>query len=133
MSLWTKHITKQLSAYVHGELDKIRDDEVRAHLDECRRCQDEFEVIRDGVRLASQLQCVEAPNAILQEIENRLAEPGKGPQSGERSFWWQRMPALPPNISSVPAIAVLAIITAVALMYFLRPEEKSKAVWDLSP
>jgi hypothetical protein len=43
------------------------------------------------------------------------------------------MPALSLNLSRVAAIALLLIFAAVVSMYFLRPGEKSKFVWDMGP
>jgi len=127
------HVSKYLSAFSHGELEKMHNDEVRAHLDECQRCQDEFVVIREGIQIASQLQCVEAPEVILQEIEKRLVEPIERPLVGYRGYWWRRLAASSMNPSRVAAIALLVIITAVSLIYLLRTGEKSKFVLDMSP
>src|SRR5258706_221157 len=133
MTLRNTHTSKHLSAYLHGELDKPHDSEVRAHLAKCQRCHDEFVVIRDGIRLASQLQSVVAPDRILEEIEKRLLESRRRPQRSERRFWWNRLPALQLRLSHVAAIAALVTILAAVLMYLLRPGEKSKFVWDMGP
>src|SRR5258705_12887990 len=111
MSMWNKHISKFLSAYVHSELDKMNEDEVRSHLDGCRRCRDKLVVIREGIRLASQLRRAEAPEAIFQGIEDSLAESRKRPLNVESRSWRQRMPVLQLNRPRVAAIALLMTIT----------------------
>ena len=68
--MFTKHVTKHLSAYDHGELsagDKLL---VESHLRECAKCRDAHDEIRFGMRLASQLSPSNAPASIWNEIQH---------------------------------------------------------------
>ena len=135
MSLLNKHITKHLSVYCHNELDKKIADEVKAHVDECQVCLNKLALIQEGVRLASHLKRVQAPEAILQEIEKTLAESRKRPHIGRRGLLWQRVLPMQWPIPRLAAVALLVAILAGALIYFLRPSEKggAKFVWDMTP
>jgi anti-sigma factor RsiW len=45
MTMFTKHVIKQLSAYCNGELVSEQSQRVREHLLACERCRKEYEEI----------------------------------------------------------------------------------------
>ena len=70
--MFKQHVTRELSAFAHGEL---RDDDSRrvsAHLLSCDRCQKEFEEIKFGMRLAESLPSRTAPASLWDGIEASL-------------------------------------------------------------
>jgi anti-sigma factor RsiW len=71
MMFW-KHVSKRLSAYLHGELMPEESRRVSEHLMSCRRCRDEYEEIKFGARLAAQLTEEKAPAALWEELEGAL-------------------------------------------------------------
>jgi putative zinc finger protein len=69
------HVTRELSAYCHGELSTERARRVRSHLDRCAPCRRDLEEIRRGVALAGHLAVVPAPESLWRGIESRLRGP----------------------------------------------------------
>ena len=99
--MFRKHVTRQISAFLHGELsadDKLR---FEAHLRECARCRAAVDEIREGTLLASTLSPSIAPESIWNEIQQaRMARP-------HRRF--------------VPkgAFASLAVVAMIVVIFFL--------------
>src|SRR5438128_8372285 len=74
MKMFTRHVTKQLSAYCNGELPTEQSRRVREHLLACERCRKQQDEIKLGVQLAGQLPMVLAPAEMWSEIETLLEE-----------------------------------------------------------
>ncbi|HEX2490314.1 MAG TPA: zf-HC2 domain-containing protein [Blastocatellia bacterium] len=70
--MFWNHVSKQLSAYCHGELRPEESRRVAEHVMSCRRCRDEYEEIKFGAQLASQLTEEKAPAALWEELEGAL-------------------------------------------------------------
>jgi predicted anti-sigma-YlaC factor YlaD len=75
MMFWN-HVSKRLSAYLHGELRPEESRRVAEHLLICRRCRDEYEEIKFGARLAARLSDdlarAQAPAALWAELEEMI-------------------------------------------------------------
>jgi hypothetical protein len=63
-----RHITRNLSAYHHGELSAGEKLHVDAHLRECPECRAASDEIRLGARLASAISLSNAPESIWNEV-----------------------------------------------------------------
>jgi hypothetical protein len=72
--MFSKHVTKDLSAYCHGEVTADESRQIAEHLIACNRCRVQLEEIKLGVRLAERLPQVAAPDSLWLEIQARLAE-----------------------------------------------------------
>lgn len=72
--MFRRHVQQQLSAYVHGELSPSEMQRVAAHLQQCARCQAEYEEIRFGAQLASQLRHETAPDDLWAGLESLLEQ-----------------------------------------------------------
>jgi predicted anti-sigma-YlaC factor YlaD len=61
--MFSKHVSKQLSAFHHGELNARERQRVEAHLASCAPCRAEYEQIAFGAQMAAQMaaHCKEAP------------------------------------------------------------------------
>jgi anti-sigma factor RsiW len=70
--MFAKHVTKDLSAYCHGELSPHDASGVAEHLIGCPRCRVAFEEIKLGVKLAERLPERKAPDSLWQDLEARL-------------------------------------------------------------
>lgn len=70
--MFGKHVTRNLSAYCHGELAAEDSRRVAGHLIGCERCRAEYEEIKLGVSLASHLTPLTAPESIWKDIEATL-------------------------------------------------------------
>ena len=71
--MFSKHVTEKLSAYCHDELVADESRQVAEHLIGCNHCRLQLEEIKLGVKLASQLPLVSAPDLLWSELQSRLA------------------------------------------------------------
>ena len=62
--MFTRHLSRQLAAYIDGELAQRKTREAEFHLKQCARCRIECEQVRFGMAIVERLPTVEAPPAI---------------------------------------------------------------------
>ncbi len=72
MKMFTRHVAKQLSAYLHGELSKEKARRTGEHLLRCERCRREYDDIKLGAQLAERLPLAQSPAEMWSEIESLL-------------------------------------------------------------
>jgi hypothetical protein len=72
--MFSKHVTKDLSAYCHGEVATEDSRRIAEHLIACNRCRGKFEEIKLGVKLAEHLPQVVAPDSLWADLQARQAE-----------------------------------------------------------
>src|SRR4026208_2440189 len=91
--MFSRHVTKDISAYCHGELSNEESKQFAEHIISCVRCRTKFEEIKLGIRLAEQLPQVTAPESLWQEVESALNRGGVAPQvvSARPSSWRLRL------------------------------------------
>src|SRR5262249_20739326 len=70
MIMFGKHVTRDLSAYCHGELAPAERLRLETHLNQCSKCRAALHEIRSGVRLASALKLTRAPESIWTGMRN---------------------------------------------------------------
>ena len=70
--MFSKHVTKDISAYCHGELSTEASKRFAEHIISCVRCRTKFEEIKLGIRLAEQLPQLSAPDSLWREVEAAL-------------------------------------------------------------
>ena len=115
MTMFSKHVIKQLSAYCNGELEADQSQRVRAHLLTCERCRNEYDEIKLGVNLAQQIPIATAPAEMWSEIEARLDERSNRTLFDSKSpkfalaFSWYRVAAV---------AAVLVVAVAIGFIWF---------------
>ena len=119
--MFSKHVTKDISAYCHGELAAEEARLFAEHVMACAKCRGEFEEIKRGIKFAEQLPRLEAPESLWAGIEARLGESQSPVRS---SVVWQ-----PRYI----AVAAVLIVVAGLGVWWLRGDgskpESSKASW----
>ena len=71
--MFSKHVTKDISAYCHGELSNEESKQFAEHIIACAKCRAKFEEVKLGVKLAEQLPQLEAPNHLWRELEPLLS------------------------------------------------------------
>lgn len=67
--MFSRHVTKQISAYCHGELSSEDSKQFAEHIISCVKCRTKFEEIKLGIKLAEQLPQLSAPEHLWREIE----------------------------------------------------------------
>jgi len=71
--MFSKHVTKELSAYCHGEIASEQSREIAEHLIGCNQCRAQFAEIKLGVKLAEHLPQLSAPDSLWHDLQARLA------------------------------------------------------------
>jgi len=70
--MFSKHVTKDISAYCHGELSSEESKRFAEHIISCVKCRTKFEEIKLGIKLAEQLPQLTAPDSLWPEVESAL-------------------------------------------------------------
>ena len=70
--MFSKHVTRDISAYCHGELPAEESRRFAGHIIACAKCRREFEEIKLGVKLAEQLPQLKARDDLWSDIEASL-------------------------------------------------------------
>jgi len=70
--MFSKHVTKDISAYCHGELSNEESKQFAEHIISCAKCRAKFEEVKLGVKLAEQLPQLTAPDHLWRELEPLL-------------------------------------------------------------
>src|SRR5262245_42778454 len=117
--MFSKHVTRNISAYCHGELSAEESREFSEHIMACARCRAQFEEIKLGVRFAEQLPIVAAPENLWRGIESRMeAVPVRSDTRFELRSWRFQLAAM---------AAGLAIIAALGFWWFRARQIHSNA------
>ncbi len=121
--MFSGHVHKQISAYLHGELPAEEARRVAEHLRDCGRCRSEFEEIEFGAQLASQLQRERAPESLWAELESAISSQRTGAENAKAAqrasvFVW------PPVKVALTGVTVVAI-AVLTFVYLGRRSEQS--------
>src|SRR5882724_7244994 len=123
--MFAKHVSKDLSAYCHGELSTDESRRLAEHLIGCQRCRVEFEETKLGVRFAEQLPSLSAPDSLWNDLEmaleGRVVEQGARPRS-------RRFNTLSFRLAAV-AVALLLVVSFGAVWLYLG---EGRASWGVS-
>lgn len=90
--MFAKHVTRDISAYCHGELSAEESRRFAEHIIACAKCRREFEEIKLGIKFAEQLPQLSAPEGLWQGIERQLGTERK--LAPRKSVWQVRVVAV---------------------------------------
>jgi len=123
--MFSKHVTKDISAYCHGELSTEASKQFAEHIISCVRCRTKFEEIKLGIKFAEQLPQLTAPDSLWTEIESALGRHTKTPFVHVRpsSSWRVR--------AAIAAAVILAVSVGVWL-YNTQPGPRSANAWQVT-
>lgn len=123
--MFSKHVTKDISAYCHGELSTEASKQFAEHIISCVRCRTKFEEIKLGIKLAEQLPQLTAPDSLWHEVESALGRdeaPARVVSVRPASSWRLRM--------AVAAMVLVALALGVWLYNTQRgPHSGSDKAW----
>ena len=112
--MFSKHVTKDISAYCHGELSNEDSKRFAEHLISCVKCRTKFEEVKLGIKLAEQLPKLSAPDHLWSELEPLLGEQTKisSPATAAGFRYWR-----------IAAAAALLLIAGLGIwwLYNNRP------------
>lgn len=126
MKMRSSHVSRDLSAYCHGELPEEESRRVAEHLIGCQRCRREFEEIKLAVEFAGQLPRASAPASVWNEIEKALDERSHAADarvpSSRRAplFGWR-------NLAAACAVLLLALVVGI-LWYSTRQPNRTPQI-----
>ena len=131
--MFSRHVTKDISAYCHGELSSQQSKQFAEHIISCVRCRIRFEEIKLGIKFAEQLPQISAPDHLWSGLESLLDKQG-GPQITQirqvpASSWRMRVAAA--------AVILLVVSLGVWWVYNKRPSavlisENGKPYWQVT-
>jgi hypothetical protein len=126
--MFSKHVTKDLSAYCHDEVAADESRQIAEHLIACNRCRAQFEEIKLGVKLAEHLPQVAAPDPLWLEVQSRLAEgtshgriQSRRPSRFSFKFWQPGFAGL--------AVGLLLVVGFIAWWFYSR---ESRPFWEVA-
>jgi hypothetical protein len=73
--MFSTHVTKDISAYCHGELSHDESKQFAEHIIACAKCRARFEEVKLGIKFAEQLPHLSAPDSLWRELEPLLDRP----------------------------------------------------------
>jgi ferric-dicitrate binding protein FerR (iron transport regulator) len=92
--MFSRHVTKDISAYCQGELPAEASRQFAEHIISCAQCRREFEEIKAGIKLAEQLPHVAAPETLWPKIAASLGAAAPGDRSAVKRQWQLRAAAV---------------------------------------
>lgn len=106
--MFSRHVTRDISAYCHGELSGEESKQFAEHIIACASCRTKFEEVKLGIKLAEQLPELAAPDHLWSNIEQQLAT---APATSARNFFapWQL---------KIAAAVVIALLAIAALWFY---------------
>ncbi len=120
--MFSKHVTKDISAYCHGELSSEDSKQFAEHIISCARCRSKFEEVKRGIKLAEQLPQLSAPDHLWREIEVLLAK--EKPVASSAGFWTWRLQV-------AAAAALLLVASIVGVWVYKRTPGTAKQSWQV--
>src|SRR5215217_4874955 len=72
--MFSTHVTKDISAYCHGELSAEESKQFAEHIISCTKCRAKFDEVKLGIKLAEQLPQLSAPDYLWRELEPLLSK-----------------------------------------------------------
>ena len=128
--MFSTHVTKDISAYCHGELSNEESKRFAEHIISCAKCRAKFEEVKLGVKLAEQLPQLSAPDYLWRDLEPLLAKQTPASNSVANSV------SLPWQLKAAAAAVVLLFLSGLAafLVYNSRTTElpSGKPSWHVT-
>jgi hypothetical protein len=88
--MFSTHVTKDISAYCHGELSHDESKQFAEHIIACAKCRARFEEVKLGIKFAEQLPHLSAPDSLWRELEPLLDRPREVQPVRSGGVWaWQ--------------------------------------------
>ena len=112
--MFSKHVTKDISAYCHGELSNEESKRFAEHIISCVKCRTKFEEVKLGIKLAEQLPKLAAPEHLWRDLEPLLDRNSEVLDQADTSYPTQnRRP-----IFAYAAAAAAMLITGAVFLWF---------------
>ena len=126
--MFSKHVTRELSAYHHGELPAVDSRAVAEHLIGCPACRAEYEQIKFGVRLAESIPQLQAPETLWTDLEGLLEAQSHKNRTSRKNTSRVLSSFFQPRF----ALIATALILAVGLAAFFIYSRVSRPWWEVA-
>jgi hypothetical protein len=126
--MFSKHVTKELSAYCHGEGTNQQSRQIAEHLIGCNRCRAQFEEIKLGVKLAEHLPQLPAPDSLWLDLQTSLATAAQTSKSKAQKRKAFSFRVWHPGLAGVAA-GLLILAGLAAILFFWRD---SRPFWEVA-
>ena len=117
--MFSKHVTKDISAYCHGELSSEESKLFAEHIISCIKCRTKFEEIKLGIKLAEQLPRLSAPDSLWQEVDSLLGKE----RSPVRTTSWQKRVAI---------AAAVIVVFSVGIVWLYNSRKSPAKAWQVT-
>ena len=114
--MFSRHVTKDISAYCHGELSSEASKQFAEHIISCVKCRTKFEEVKRGIKLAEQLPTLSASDHLWRDLKPLLGTRAETPPVA-RGSWHVR----------VAAAAVVLLVASMGIWWLFK-EGKSPSV-----
>ena len=121
--MFLRHVTKDISAYCHGELSSEESKQFAEHIISCAKCRTKFEEVKLGIKLAEQLPRFSAPDHLWSELEPLLAR--QTARAAKPSVFWMWQ-------GKLAAAAVLLLVASLGVFWVYkssRVPQNAKPSW----
>ena len=126
--MFSKHVTRELSAYCHGEVANEESRQIAEHLIGCNRCRAQFEEIKLGVKIAEHLPQLSAPDSLWRDLQNRLTAETKTNRIAASKPFAFSFKVWQPAFAGV--VAALLLVAAFAALWLYSRE--SRPFWEVA-
>jgi len=109
--MFLRHVTKDISAYCHGELSSDESRQFAEHVIACAKCRTKFEEVKLGIKLAEQLPRLAAPAHLWSDLEPLLEQRTTSAARPSVAWMWQ---------SKVAAAAVLLVVAGLGAFWIYK-------------
>jgi anti-sigma factor RsiW len=72
-----EHVVQHMHEYLDGDLEKVQEQELKAHLQECQNCYQQFHELEKAMALVQSTSHIAAPNDFTQRVMNSLPKEKK--------------------------------------------------------
>ena len=115
--MFASHVTKDISAYCHGELSSEESKQFAEHIIACAKCRTKYEEVKLSIRLAEQLPTLAAPDHLWRDVEPLLAKQSTNTESRPLTWSWPAIAA---------AAAVLVAVVSIAGFWIYNNSRRSQ-------
>jgi len=117
MTMFRRHVSGLLAAYIDGELEQRKTRRAEGHMGQCAQCRTECEQVRFGMAMVEHLGLVEAPDAIWKSIEAALTHSGS--RKNSTVPWWRW------------SFAAAAVVLALVSIVYRRVAHRFEPRWEV--
>ena len=120
--MFSQHVTRDISAYCHGELSPEESRYFAEHLISCSKCRTKFEEIKLGIKFAEQLPLLSAPDQLWTSLESQL-------DHDRNTFQVKSGPVFSRPVLAIAATVIIAV--TVGAWWFLRQNSGHGPSWQV--